>query len=59
MRLIAEVATFVLRREAIIVTRELLQLVPELQVLAVLPTHHPEILALQVLQTLLANLVRI
>ena len=59
MRLITEVSTFILRRQAVIITRELLQLVPKLQILPILPTYHPEILALQVLQALLSDLVRI
>lgn len=53
-----EVVHLVIRSD-VIVARELLQLVPELVVVAVRPTDHPDVLALQVLQALLPHLVRV
>ena len=50
-------AALVVRCQTVVVTRELLQLVSELVVLSIWSTHHANVLALQILQTLLPDFV--
>ena len=54
-----EHVALVVRRDAIVVARELLELVPEFVVLPMLAAGHANILALKILQALLPHLVRI
>lgn len=59
MILITEGSALIVRCQTVVVTRKLLQLVAELVILPMWSTSHSQILALQILQTLLPDFIRV